>query len=110
MMLWYSSSMCESTVCSPYSLLPLLRRREPRERHLLQPLAQRVELDGLEHLRREGVRQERPRVLRPDPPTLHVEQRELVEPPHRRAVRALHIVRRWGGSTSSRCSDRKSTR
>src|SRR6185503_16506955 len=62
------------------------------ERHPLQYFAHRVDLDGLECVGGERVGEQPPRVLGAHAAALHVEERLLVDLPHRRAVRALHVV------------------
>src|SRR4051812_47686892 len=85
MIAWYSSWRSDMTVGLPALGVPRQRRR-------LQPATHLVELDGLQHVGRERVRQQLARGACIDPTALHVEERRLVQTTDGRAVRALHVV------------------
>src|SRR5690242_1801745 len=82
---WYSSWRSDTRVALPLVDVAPQRRR-------LEPLAHLGLLDRLQHVGGERVRQELARRSRRDAAALEVEQRRLVEPADRRAVRALHVV------------------
>src|SRR5262249_45034732 len=80
---WYSASV--DTVDAPAS-------DESLERGALEPLADRVDLDRLQHVGGERVREQPPSERIGDPSALQIKEGRLVDLAHRGAVGALHIV------------------
>src|SRR4029079_12783179 len=69
-----------------------LSAREPREHLGFERFPERLQLDLRDHVRRKCVSEQPLRLSRTDPSAPHIEERSLIEPADRRAMRTLHVV------------------
>src|SRR5688500_1758746 len=93
MMSWYSASTSDTGAPSGgHRRLRLGSGAEAPERQCLEAVAHRCQLELLEDIGGEGIREQLACGAAVDAATQHVELRRLVDPAHGGAVRALHVV------------------